>query len=109
MLQGRRSTGEDSCRTEAPSPARRSTGAEDGADEEDSSAPDAATCTPAAAGAARDRFRTSDPGCREAAVERAIFPTKAESGYSRKIPPFSFVQIIFSLGFLTERISLSNA
>ena len=79
MLQGRRFTGEDSCRTEAPSAARRSTGAEDGADEEDNTAPDAAICTPAAAGAAQDRLRTSDPGCREAAVERAIFPTEGVS------------------------------
>jgi hypothetical protein len=79
VLQGRRFTGEDSCRTEAPSAARRSTGAEDGADEEDSTAPDAAICTPAAAGAAQDRLRISDPGCQEAAVGRVILPTDAVS------------------------------
>jgi hypothetical protein len=39
VLQGRRFTGEDSCRTEAPSAARRSTGGEDGADKEDCTVP----------------------------------------------------------------------
>ncbi len=76
MLQERRSTGEDSCRTEAPSAARLSTGGEGKTDEEDSTAPEEATCTPAAAGAEQDRRPISDPARQEAAVERTIFPTK---------------------------------
>jgi hypothetical protein len=79
VLQGRHFTGEDSCRTEAPSAARRSTGVKDGADEEDNTAPDAAICTPAAAGSAQYRLRTSDPGYQEAAVGRVILPTDAVS------------------------------
>jgi hypothetical protein len=75
VLQERHSTGEVSCRTEAPSAAQLSTGVEGEADEEDSTAPDAATYTPAAAGAAQDRLRFSDPACQEAAMGRIIFPT----------------------------------
>jgi hypothetical protein len=76
VFQERRSTGEVSCRTEAPSAARLPIGVEGEADEEDSSAPGEATCAPAAAGAAQDRHPTSDPACQEAAMERTIFPTK---------------------------------
>ncbi len=77
MLQERRSTGEVLCRTEAPSVARLPTGVEEGAGEGACTAPEEATCTPAAAGAEQDRRPTSDPACREAAAERIIFPTRS--------------------------------
>ena len=92
MLQERRFTGEDSCRTEAPSAAWLSTGVEGEADEEDSTAPDAAICMPAVAGAAQDRLRISDPACQEAAMGRIILPTKVLSCFSHEAlePVFSF-------------------
>jgi hypothetical protein len=74
MLLEKLSTGEASCRTEAPSAAWLSTGAE-GEDEEASTALGAATCTPVAAGAAQDLPPTSNLACREAATERSVFPT----------------------------------
>jgi hypothetical protein len=76
VFQERRFTGEDSCRTEAPSAALLSTGVEGEADVEGSTAPDAATCTPAAAKAAQDRLRISVPAYQEAAMGRTIFPTE---------------------------------
>jgi hypothetical protein len=77
VLQERRSTGEVSCQTEAPSVAWLPTGVEEGAGEGACTAPEEATCTPAAAGAEQDRRPTSDPACREAAAERIIFPTRS--------------------------------
>ena len=75
MLQERRSTGEASCRTGAPSADPLPTGVEGEADEGVCTTLDEATSTPAAAGAARDRHRTSGQACRGAAAERTIFPT----------------------------------
>jgi hypothetical protein len=75
MLQEKPTTGEVSCRTEAPSVARLSTGAEGEEDEVASTAMGAATCTPEVAGAGQDPHPTSDPACQEAATERTVFPT----------------------------------
>ncbi len=81
MLQERRSTGEASCRTEAPSAAPLPTGVEEEAGEGVCTTLEEATFTPAAAGAAQDRHPTSDPVCRGvcrgAAAERIIFPTSS--------------------------------
>jgi hypothetical protein len=56
---------------------RLPTGVEGGAGEGANTAPEEATCTPAAAGAEQNRRPTSDPACREAATERIIFPTRS--------------------------------